>query len=279
MKTNEIDEVQAELFIYWIKERDNIRTCKEMGLPKPWTKDDIFLDYKFCNVKREDDKVTRWLHSNWLQPYAAHPNIAPALCLARLFNWPETLETIGFPETWDPEYVRRTLKQRRAEKNKIFTGAYLVSTCGRPMDKIDYAIDIVLTPVFDRLRGPKKGDSLESYWLELTTYQGFASFMAGQVVADLKFIDPLRDAYDWETWAPLGPGSIRGLNRMFGRNVSAIIKQAQGLKEMREIQSLIYKKLGMRLALHNVQNCHCEFDKYMRLKNGGQVRSSYPGRG
>ena len=44
------------------------------------------------------------------------------------------------------------------------------------------------------------------------------------------------------------------------------------------IQEIIRTSLSMNMPLHNVQNCLCEFDKYMRLKyDGGKVRSKYPG--
>lgn len=273
-----MNEIQKTL-LYWISERENIRQRRMERAEKPWTSDPILRDYKFCNVFREHDRVTEWVHSNWLSPYSKHPNIAFAMCLARHFNWPDTLHAIGFPETWEPEKVRALLKQRRDKEGlKIYTGAYTISTCGRSMDKVDYSIDLVLTPLYKKLRLPVVGEKLEDYWNVLRENEGFASFMAGQVIADLKFIRPLFDATDWMDWAPLGPGSIRGLNRYFGRELGYTVRQAQGLQELRQVQQTIKENLGMILAVHNVQNCMCEYDKYIRLRDeGGKVRSKYPG--
>ena len=273
--------VQSEL-LHWIKERESVRIKKEAGEPKPWTTDPIIRDYKFCNVRRNDDRVSVWIHDNWLHLYSEHPNVTFAMCVARIFNWPDTLELIEdlvFHEVWQPEEMRKRLKEYRNQGNKVFTGAYTVSTCGLAMDKTDYVIDLVFTPLRKTIVNPVRGQTLESFWKDLCQYQGFSSFMAGQVVADLKYIEPLKSATDWNTFAPLGPGSIRGLNRLYGRQLGYNLKQQQGTQELLEIQSIIKQELALDIALHDVQNVCCEVDKYLRLKyDNGKVRSKYSGK-
>lgn len=280
----ELNEMQ-KLFIYWIKERESIRVKKEQCLPKPWTDDPIFQTYKFCNVEREKDTVSIWIKENWIDRYKEHPNLWFAMVVARLFNWPTTLSIVRFPmftarftfEVWK-EDARFILKNNREHGSKIFTGAYLVSTNGVKMDKIDYILDHVLTPIWEKGRAPNKDESLEHYWNFLRQFDGLGSFMAGQVVADLKYSPLLENAPDWLTWAPLGPGSIRGLNRYHGRPVEKALRQDQGLCEIREQQKLIEHELGWLLPAHNIQNCNCEFYKYTKIKyNGGRTRSLYPG--
>ncbi|CAM9115165.1 unnamed protein product [Ectocarpus fasciculatus] len=267
--------------LHWIQERESVRVRKEAGAPKPWSADVIIRNYKFCNIRREDDAVSRWIFQQWLLPNQHSPHIAFAMCMARHFNWPDTLEAIGFPNEWEPERVRALLKHRRdVKKSKIYTAAYTISTGGLSIQKIDYSIDHVLTPLWEAHRLPAEGESLEEFWAYLRGKTGFASFMAGQVVADLKFIPPLKSASDWHTWAPLGPGSVRGLNRYKGRKLTGSIKQQQGVCELNEIRSMIKEKIDLDLSVHNVQNCMCEFDKYVRLKyHGGHVRSKYNGHG
>lgn len=292
----ELNEMQ-KLFIYWIKERESIRVKKEAGLPKPWSDNPIFQTYRFCNVEREKDTVSIWIKENWIEPYRDHPNLWFAMIVARLFNWPPTLDIIGFPtmianiDDWK-QRARMLLKSHRdVGGEKIFTGAYLVSTNGVKMDKIDYILDRVLTPIWERGRAPytisfmgegrgweEDQESLEEYWTFLRQFDGLGSFMAGQVVADLKFTPLLENASDWMTWAPLGPGSIRGLNRYHGRPIDKALRQDQGLCEIREQQKLIEDELGWLLPAHNIQNCNCEFYKYTKIKyNGGRTRSLYPG--
>lgn len=269
-------------FVYWVDEREKIRERKDAGEPKPWTIDKIFQTYKFCNVERENDRVTIWIRENWREPYMGHPNLWFAMVVARLFNWPPTLELIGFPEGNFRHHIedwREKLKKYREEGNKVFTGAYLVSTNGVSMDKIDYILDRVLTNIWLKGRGPNEGDLLQYYWKFLNGFDGIGSFMAGQIVADLKYTPLLDQASDWWTFAPLGPGSRRGLNRFYGRKLNQYVHQdAAQVVEFREIQALIEDKLGWLLPAHDIQNCCCEVDKYLRVKYGeGKPRSSYPG--
>jgi hypothetical protein len=288
---SELNEMQ-KLFVYWIKERESIRVKKEHGYPKPWSDDPIFQTYKFCNVEREKDTVSIWIKKNWIDPYRDHPNLWFAMIVARLFNWPPTLSRIMFPSGYNfngwKDAARVQLKHiRDVEEGKVFTGAYLVSTNGVSMDKVDYILDRVLTPIWEKGRAPitrnhrpnlNFQESLEEYWEHLRQFDGLGSFMAGQVVADLKFTPLLDGASDWWAWAPLGPGSIRGLNRYHGRPVEKALRQDQGLKEINEQRLLIEDELGWLLPAHNIQNCNCEFDKYLRVKNGeGRPRSHYPG--
>jgi hypothetical protein len=278
-------EEHQKYFYHWIVEREKARIGREQNLPKPWTSDPIIQQYRFCNIRREDDKVTKWIKLNWRDPYEGHPNMVTAMVIARLFNRISTLELIGFPETCNfegwVEVVRELLKEVRSNGAKIWTGAYLVSTNGHSMDKIDYILDRVVKPIHDtplfRYSKPKK--SLQALHADLTLYDGMGSFMAGQVVADLKYTSVGRDAEDWNTWAPIGPGSRRGLNRYFGRKLEGSIKTNTVNEELLLLQYNIRQRLGIDLPVHDVQNCLCEFDKHSRVRLGeGKPRSGYPGK-
>lgn len=274
-----------KLFYHWITEREKCRVGREQNLPKPWTTDPILQSYRFCNVRREDDKVTKWIRVNWREPFDGHPNMAFAMCFARLFNLPDTLQAIGFPTTppsmfgmWKEE-VRARLHRRREDGLKLFNGAYIVSTNGRSMDKVDYLLDIVLSPIWYKLRPTKEDETLESYHAALMEFDGMGSFMAGQVIADLKYTRVLCNALDWDSWAPIGPGSRRGLNRYHGRPISAAIGTKQVLEELAVLQYAVQQRCGLALPVHDIQNCCCEYDKYVRVVTGeGKPKSLYNGK-
>lgn len=122
----------APLF-YWVREREQIRIRKETGAPQPWTLDPILGEWRFCNVRREDDLVTVWVRDNIRKPYAGHPYLWLMLCLARQINWPETLtEMIDFKrwpedESFDPAGITELLNSRKNAGQKIYTGAYMIS--------------------------------------------------------------------------------------------------------------------------------------------------------
>jgi len=259
---------------YWMSERERIRVQKEAGEPKPWTHDPILQQFKFCNVSREHDRVTRWFALNWRQPkYWQEKNFVPAIILGRTINWPDTLEELGFPILWSKERVFECLESRKARGVKVYTGAYMVSQYGSRSPK-----NILVTDNANEYftRPPHIHYTLEDTFNTLVEYNGVGSFMAGQVLADLKRTSILRDAPDWYTWASLGPGSSRGLNRLYDRPINFQPSQEDGLEEMRELAS----QLKTNLCLQDIQNCLCEFDKYMRTKLGqGVPRGRYDGWG
>lgn len=270
-----------ELFIYWVKERLNIYYNKIDEEPKPWTKDHILQKYKFCNVHREHDTVTKWIKNNWRDKYPESAWMPLAMVVARTVNWPDTLAEIEFPYGNIPRWLedaRYRMKARRDRKDKVWTGAYLVSTNGNQMDKIDYMVDKVWLPVYIGHRYPNKEETLNSYWNYLNQFDGLGSFMAAQIVCDLKYTKALKDAPDWWRWCAKGPGSIRGVNRYLGRLPTAKLSNDEFMDTIHKQQGRILFELGVQLHAQDVQNCNCEFDKYMRvLNNEGRPRSTYPG--
>jgi hypothetical protein len=108
---------------------------------------------------------------------------------------------------------------------------------------------------------------------------GLGSFMAAQVVADLKNTpgNPFEDAHDWWTWAAPGPGSKRGLRRYFGDNGMPRNKDFLGALQImiEEVTPLLPEEIG-RLCAQDWQNVMCEFDKWKRAKhNEGRPKAYY----
>src|SRR5882672_2249363 len=200
----------------FIRERHRIFLKKRAGEPKPWTEDKILQQYRFCNVFRELDTVTQWIAQNWRTPHKDDPDLWFAMCVARFVNWPETLADVGYPVPWSPAQFKKVLLKRADSEQKVFTGAYIIPSSG---PKIFYIADKVLLPIWkkrDDIR-PRKQDSLNDFFERLRVFNGFGSFMTAQVVADIKYVKPLLDSHDWYRWASHGPGSRRGLNRVFER--------------------------------------------------------------
>jgi hypothetical protein len=266
----------VQLLARWIAEREAIRTLKDAGKPKPWTKDPIFLDNKFCNVHREDDKVTKWIAEHWRKPHKADPDLWFAMVIARLLNRPTSLEALGYPARWKPARFIRMVHNLKAKGEPAFGSAYMVSTNGKPMDKAEYLVNYVLNPLWVSRKAirPREGDTLEAFYSRLMQYDGMGSFMAAQIVADVKYVKPLFNADDWWTFAASGPGSRRGLNRIEGRPV----RQGWNEKEWRRCLVILRRDFP-ELHAQDLQNCLCEFDKYLRIKNGeGRMKCKYNGR-
>ena len=55
---------RGRAFLEFMARRDKARKRKEAGRPWPWSKDAILRSRRFTNVKREDDRTTRWLRDH-----------------------------------------------------------------------------------------------------------------------------------------------------------------------------------------------------------------------
>jgi hypothetical protein len=270
----------------FIEERHNIFIRKTAKMQKPWTDDPILPTYRFCNVYRELDTVTKWISNNWRGPHQADPFLWFAMVVARLVNWPDTLQAIGYPVPWKPAKFVLSMHARKDAGEKVFSGAYIVSTNGHAMDKAVYLVEHVLNPLWAERNSISKSiqyvPRLAAVHKLLASYNGLGSFMAAQVIADLKYVRPLWKAEDWDFWAASGPGSRRGLNRVYGRPVDAPWKEDVWLATLHALHIAVsgFTSTHKMPTLHaqDLQNCLCEFDKYMRVKLGeGRPRSLYPG--
>lgn len=269
-------------FANFILERERIRVKKEAGKPRPWTKDPILDKYRFCNVRREDDAVTRWIHQNWLQPHKDEPHLWFAMVVARLFNNPATLREIGFPLPYKPEKLRAALHRIKARGDKVFNGAYIVSTNGKPGDKIDYLFEHVLGPLWAERKQFEHKDPtgwtralnpecLTSYHARLMQFDGLGSFMAAQVIADIKHVAPFTRATDWHTFAASGPGSRRGLNWVMERPFDTPWPGASWKLQLDVVRDIVNARLAkhdINLDGQNVQNGLCELFKYAKVLEG-----------
>lgn len=289
---------KTELLAQWIIERENMRLRKE-GLQGPrwkygYSDDPNMGDIRYCNVHREDDKVTKWIAKNWRDFNAEHPNLTLAMVQARMINLPSTLEQLGFPyNVSDLDDQKKVMKEIKGKK---WTSAYTISTCGRRMGKEDYVFDHVLRQVADYgtpgdvhvLGFYGLWDSSPTFWngtLDhahklLMNVDGLGSFLAAQVVADLKNTPghPLGGAPDWWDWSAHGPGSLRGLAAYYGAPVTASMYHRAIAKAYSDVISIVEPIVG-RLHMQDFQNCLCEFSKYMRAReNRGFARNKYHAR-
>jgi hypothetical protein len=265
------------LLAHFIFQREMARVNHDKGGRPPFCEDPIINTYRFCNVRREDDKVTRWLKKNWRDPHIGHSNMTGAMLLARMVNWPPTLAAIGFPEEWKPDEVADKI---RAVRGKMWSSAYMITTCGKKMDKVDYVVgkaDEVMTGCNIK---PVPGMTLNLLWQRLCTIDGLgAGFIAAQVIADLKYSDPYAEAApDWWTFAVPGPGSRRGVNRYFKFGLNEKLSDLEWTRHLRRIINDVEPLVNLEPRLHaqDWQNVMCEFDKYVRARTGeGRPRARY----
>lgn len=277
---------------YWVKEREAIRIKKTLFSP-PWTDDPILAKYRFCCVRREDDRVTKWIRENIREPFKDSPYLWYMLCIARQINWPETLAELIAGKAWPtddafkPKDMTEALNVRKQRGDKIYTGAYMISAPPvKGADKQAYISEEVCGSLwknratFEKLFENKKCGIYDVH-STLSSFNGWGNFMAYQAVVDMRFTRLLCQAPDRDSWAAAGPGTLRGLNRIHERPLNKKIEQYHARQEMREIFKHVTNETGVHMDFSDVPNILCETDKYLRVKNGeGTPRALYvPNRG
>lgn len=263
-----------EEFTTFVIERHRIYRRRLAGDPSPWTADPILRDYKFTNVYRELDRVTVWIREHWREPFAKEPYLFHAMVIARLVNHPDTLDSLPVPGNWNKKRFLQTMHERQDAGLNTFNAAYIVSTGGLSLNKADYLAEYVLDPMWkDRERlQPKKGQTLASYYELLMQHTGMGGFIAAQIVADLKYVEPLSDARDWWTFVASGPGSRKGMSYLLGFSPTMKWKEHEWREALAELMVLVtpvVKENDMpRLHAQDLQNCLCEFSKWSRTRAG-----------
>lgn len=204
------------------------------------------------------------------------------------------------------------------DKRKVYTGAYMIRAESSPSvhwyswSKHKYIAEIVLGRLWEdreewaAFLEPDVSDArdqiaareslrptLEEVWdkFQQKRYIGWGPFMAYEVVTDLRHTRYLRNAKDIYHWANAGPGAIRGLNRLYGRDLNAKPKATQTNLEMcRLMHDLnaypgerfwdvfgpLKNREARRFEMRDIEHSLCEFDKYERVKRGeGKMRAKY----
>lgn len=259
---------RIESFGNFVLERERIRVQKEeASAPRPWTTDPILQHYHFCNVRRADDRVTRWIGA-WAKANWRVTDRWFGFCIARWFNSPETLADFAAAKVlnpWSPHAMSRVcvrIKAATKPKRNVFRGSYIMNSAYDPTN-VKYDA-VIRGPLMQLHSNPptRPRHSIELCHKILMQYVGHGSFMAGQIVADWQTFGII-DGQDVNTWAPIGPGSNRGLANIFRDKY----KKRNYLKFMIDLRIYLLerdRKLANTMSLHDVQNCLCEFGKYVR---------------
>lgn len=281
------DKPSLEHILYFVWEREAIRIAKENGYKGELTVDPILAKYRFCNIRRRDDRVSKWLIENMYIHIDSEDDAWFIAAIARFINWPPTLVNLlnngAIPakaEDFNANLFCRVLDDLTTGDTKVWTGAYMVCTGGKTYPSKAHGIaEFLKNAIHNRetIREAVFSNSVKKTVSAIHNCQGFGTFMAGQITADLTYIHPLDKAKDLHLWAPMGPGSKRGLNRLYGNKLHSSWKQDKFNIALISLRIAIMGQLGIEnITLHDVQNCMCEIDKYWRvLYSEGRPRSIY----
>jgi hypothetical protein len=284
-----------EGLLYFIWEREAIYQARENGHSAPWTQDPALVKYKFTNIHRRDDRVSVWVIDHLITPNLEREDLWFTLLVARLINWPPTLQALinkrvlpCRPEDFDADMFEHTLERIKNDGKKVYSGAYMLyPTKMEPGgNKSKAAAKYIIGSAVEKAQGINEAlywqagasPTIEGFVVELSKCFGISTFTAGQVAADLTYAPGhLDQAADLFSFAPIGPGSSRGLNYLLGKAPFASWKQKEFNAELSNVFSQIIDQLDIvDMTLHDVQNCMCEYSKYCRVVLGeGKPKTNY----
>lgn len=283
------DRAQLKAFIYWMDERHRIYQRRYDGHSPPWTKDKILQEYKFTNVFRQLDRVTIELNKRT----ANIKDLASRLfhiVVFRMFNWPETYDVLKPTiNRWSSTKAVALIRaaKKRGDLPKVFTGAYIITAAGKTGSK-----ELVVCRAIDKLWKDKdqivaeimRYNSMQIAVEVLRRYPNIGKFVAYELACDLRYTPILQTATDVLTWANPGPGAMRGIHRLLTGSKDRPMERIDYVAVMRDLLKIVQcRKMSFdsrSIEMREIEHSLCEFDKYMRVKNGeGRPRSRYNAKG
>lgn len=284
---------RLDLFWSFINERQRIWHKRFVEkLPFPWTKDYIMQHERFTNIYRELDPGTQYVINKILEIDAPKPDKIFNTMLYRLIGRAETHAALGFQRltNFDADLLENSLKNIRSTKDTpLFTAAYMVSAYTKmgSKDKIENVARLFallhqgFSNFYNRIELCRRAS--EAYDVLRSAY-GFGNFLAYQVLVDLLYpLEIYNKApllpYSHDDWASAGPGAWRGILMLLNEGVKA--DNLNVMRWLRYNQGMEFNRLGLDfpyltdyrgkpidISLANIQNCLCEFHKYIKIREG-----------
>jgi hypothetical protein len=165
--------------------REDMRRSRELiGGPGPHSPDPILAASRFCNINREHDGVTRYIHKHFRLPFYQRgvDFMVAQMMFCRIFNEPATLAQVC-PLLGVPQFKEAAIKLKayRDAGNKLMRGAYMMPPHGKHaagQDLVDHQLEnigLALCHDYEELK------TLQEVANCLMTVCGVGPFVANQV--------------------------------------------------------------------------------------------------
>lgn len=272
------------VYAWYFNERESIRIRREdRNLPQPWTDDHIMHSFRFTNIHREDDRVSRQLYQS-MDLNSPPGTILFNSFVFRTFNCQSGYDaTGGYHYLWHPGQALSSLNSAYDRKVQLFSAAYMmVNTMATGMLKHEFYVK-VFDSVWDQrvrfIQEMVRNPTLEQTTKMFTCVPGYAEFLGYELALDMEMLDLLKPT-DVFTWANPGPGARRGLNFVFGRPKDFRQPTAKFLEEMQYLFKILPPLLHCHvepslITMRCIENGLCETSKYARVLEIGHAKRRY----
>ena len=271
--------------------RHGIYLKRVAGEGPPYTDNEQLAPYRWTNVWRVLDRVSQRVVR------LDEPGLSPGdkfirVMMLKAFNRPETYDAlchhVGAPtEEWFPtEEYAAVLKDMEDRKMKIWSPAYMilgVDEGGRDQGRSKWESWIEFLARIHReewWRAVQTSTCVDEIVAKFFAVKYLGQFYAWQFTTDLGYVGVhMHD--DWQ-FATTGPGSIRGVRHVYGDEAKTKVAIRNKLLHVTKNQDELQMQFGMeplrlagrKLQPIDIQNCFCEFDKWVRVQ-AGEKRQKY----
>lgn len=289
-----IRERELDRFLYFVHERHHVWCRRMQGYSAPYTDDRQLASLSFCNVYRVLDRgsqqMVRWLNSDEMM----HASFSDVLILCWLYRrtnntdgWFRAVTRFGLPkyDNWE-----QWLDEVQKSDIQIVSGVpYNVCNGGRRGIPILSTLSGRTRIAIDSGMMPTSANGSHVLAIEqMSEAPGMGEFLAQQIWTDVGY--SVYGSENWENFFVFsGPGSRRGLSWLTGYDwsLSSSARSRLAFSEtVRRLRNIISRRDDTvrlstpkdpqrQLSLMDVQNCLCEFDKWMRCRNGGTYRRRF----
>lgn len=276
----------------FVQARHEAWISRQLGLPAPWTQNDIVNERKFTNVFRILDPGTQFV----LSDLYSDPDLEPVTAAYRAFLYRHT----GRIETWQAAEEFLGHKPRPGDEDEIlaiwdhwrnvlerpfFTNAYLVFPQSQTpgTDKVHSIVALASSlAVSGTFQSFVDARNPQERFAVLRAVKGVGDFMAMQVTTDYGY-SPFETHDQENTYVVAGPGAVKGSRALVPEGPRAHIMEWAW--ERLHSLSLQLPLPGGRVrypSLMDAQNTLCEFSKYVRFSQqpltGRPYIPAHPGR-
>lgn len=298
-----MDKMTAAFFEFVFDRQAVWHKRTALGLPAPWTDDEVLQNFRFCNVYRELDGGTIAIGKYLTQPLPAEQKLFNIIAY-RFFNRRDTIENLFGGLLSEQNFDFKTLEKRfdaKKEEGNIFSNAYLITAHAynpdyRPQDKhvqILLMLNDLRFKLEDIIKNLRESAPQEGLKIIAEAVSSAGPFLAGQILLDATYAQNIVP-YTANDFLIVGPGAHWGLNIICGRVLNKKEADAecrklwqmqpQAFAELKQTTDKDWNEVrwqsesycgGKYLCLHDVQNSLCEFRKYWRLKQGENAKRRY----
>ncbi|MFA7676157.1 MAG: nucleotide kinase domain-containing protein [Candidatus Shapirobacteria bacterium] len=283
---------------YWkfAAERQEIFFKKLRGESTPYSTDEIFNNYKFCNAYRASDRVSQFLIKEVIYKKIFNKlDTLFRIFLFRLINknesWKNLEKKVGeiSLNNFSFKKYEKAIKEIIQENGVFYGNAFIL--CANKAYGYDQKYKNHLSLLEEVFIKSNKGldliksKSLKELFEKLLKIPLIGKFMAYQIAIDFNYSEVFN--FSENDFVCAGPGAIRGINKCFkdigNRSYEEIIfwMVKNQDKEFKRLKINFKNLFGRKLKAIDCQNLFCETDKYCRVKfpklksNRSKIKSIY----